>query len=422
MRAERRILARRPIVLSLSLGLLCAACGGGAARDSGAAPAPPPAVVDPPVVEVSPTPASPAPEGPGPQEAPPAIPDLDAVAVRLTEVATLDAPSAMAMRPGDDAFFIAERAGAVRVLRDGERAPQPLVDITGETTTDGERGLLGLAFSPDGERLYLSFTDTARDTRIDEWTLDGDGVRADSRRTVFALDQPYANHNGGHITFGPDGFLYIGLGDGGSAGDPLGAGQSLDTLLGALLRIDPLPREGAPYAVPADNPFVEDPAARDEIWVYGLRNPWRFSFDRATGDLWVADVGQNEREEVTVLPAGSAGGANLGWNVFEGTQRYAGEPSGDEVPPLTEYSCDEGCSVTGGFVYRGEAIPALRGAYVYGDFCSGFVRAVAQEDGAVVAEADLGVEVESLVSFGEDADGELYALSLSGGVFRVDPA
>jgi glucose/arabinose dehydrogenase len=347
------------------------------------------------------------------------VPDLAAVAVTLTPVATLEAPIAMATRAGDDALYIAERAGQVRVLRGGQVQPAPLVDIGPDTTTDGERGLLGLTFSPDGQRLYLYFTDPNGAIRIDEFTLDGAAVRADSRRTLLVQEHPRLNHNGGSITFGPDGLLYLGLGDGGGQGDPNRNAQSLGSLLGKVLRIDPRPAGSAPYGVPADNPFAGDPAARGEIWAYGLRNPWRLSFDRETGDLWIGDVGQNELEEVDFLPGGGRG-ADLGWSDYEGTQLYNGEAGADGIPPLYEYGRDVGSSVTGGYVYRGQAIPALRGAYVFGDL-TGDVWALAQSGGAVTGLVDLGVEVDTLVSFGEDAAGELYALSLDGDVLRLDP-
>ncbi len=393
--------------------MLClAACGEGG---EGAAP---PEPVDPPIVsEPSPPPAT---ATPTPSPPPlPDTPDLEAVAVTLTPVATLDAPTAMAVRAGDDALYIAERGGAVHVLRDGQVEAGELVSVAADTRTDGERGLLGLTFSPDGQYLYLYFTDTAGSIRVDEWTLEGDTVLPDSRRTLLVQEHPRSNHNGGQITVGPDGLLYLGLGDGGGSGDPNGNGQSLGTLLGKVLRIDPRVGDGVPYGAPADNPFVADPEARLEIWAYGLRNPWRFSFDRLTGDLWIADVGQNQIEEINFLAQGGRG-ADLGWNDYEGTQLYEGQPGADGIPPISEYGHDAGCSVTGGYVYRGEAIPALRGAYVYGDFCGGWIRAIEQSGGAVVAEVDLGLQVDALVSFGEDAAGELYALSLEGQVLRFE--
>ncbi|MCZ7525056.1 MAG: PQQ-dependent sugar dehydrogenase [Acidimicrobiia bacterium] len=219
--------------------------------------------------------------------------------------------------------------------------------------------------------------------------------------------------------------LYLGLGDGGGAGDegrghaPGGNGQSLGTLLGKILRLDPRAAGSGPYAVPADNPFVGVEGARPEIWVYGLRNPWRFSFDRATGDLWIGDVGQNRWEEIDLIPAGAAAGANLGWNLLEGTHEFRGAPPPGAVPPVFEYPHSEGCSVTGGYVYRGPRIPQLAGAYLFTDYCDGTIRALRVEDGVLV-EADLGVATRGPTSFGEDRTGELYVLSAEG-VLRIDP-
>jgi glucose/arabinose dehydrogenase len=225
--------------------------------------------------------------------------------------------------------------------------------------------------------------------------------------------------------FGPDGYLYIGLGDGGSGGDPHGYGQSLRTLLGKMLRIDPRPQGGKPYGIPPDNPFVERQGARPEIWSFGLRNPWRYSFDRETGDLWIGDVGQNAREEIDFEPAGTPGGRNYGWNAFEGSAPFPGGAPApeDAVPPLIDYPLEAGaCAVTGGYVYRGTAIPSLRGAYVYADFCVGQLRALVQRNGRTVQRRDLEPQVEALASFGEDQNGELYVLSLSGRVWRLAPA
>ena len=352
-----------------------------------------------------------------------AAPSLDDVVVGLEEVARLDAPTALVQRPGFDELVVAERGGTVRVL-DGGRAGAPIVDLSDETTTDGERGLLGIAFSPDGSRLYLSYTDERGDSRLDEWAT-GPGVGdvdPGSRRNVLSVDQPFANHNGGHIVFGPDGLLYFGLGDGGSAGDPGQRAQDPNELLGKILRIDPRPSGDEPYAVPADNPFAGG-GGRGEVWVLGVRNPWRFTFDRQTGDLWVGDVGQGAEEEIDRLPPGEARGANLGWDRLEGNRPFEGEPPPGAVPPVLTYGRDEGYSVTGGYVYRGSAIPDLAGAYVFGDYGAGVVRALTVRGREVTAERPLGVETgaASLVSFAEDADGELYVLSLQGPVYRLVP-
>jgi glucose/arabinose dehydrogenase len=346
---------------------------------------------------------------------------LDEVAVGLEGVATLDAPVALVQRRGFDELVVAERGGAVRVV-DGGRVSAPIVEVG--TTTDGERGLLGIAFSPDGSHLYLSYTDERGDSRLDEWAT-GPGIEdvdPASHRNVLSVDQPFSNHNGGHIVFGPDGLLYYGLGDGGAAGDPEGRAQNPDELLGKVLRIDPRRSGDDPYAVPADNPFAGG-GGRGEVYIAGVRNPWRFSFDRQNGDLWIGDVGQGAEEEIDLLPAGRAAGANLGWDRVEGNRPFEGEAPAGAVPPVFTYGRDEGYSVTGGYVYRGSAIPGLGGAYVFGDYGAGVVRALGIEGGRVVSERSLGVETgpASLVSFAEDADGELYVLSLEGPIYRLVP-
>ncbi|MGW5008830.1 PQQ-dependent sugar dehydrogenase [Streptomyces parvulus] len=340
--------------------------------------------------------------------------------VALTEVAQAQNPTAGAAGPGDT-VWIAERAGTVRVLN-GTGLGEPVLDISDETTTDGERGLLGIAFDADSTHFYISFTDLQGTSTIDEFAVQDGTVQEDTRRTVLTQEQPESNHNGGDIKFGPDGYLYIALGDGGGGGDPEGNGQKLDTLLGKMLRIDP--RGGEPYAVPQDNPFVGDPNAKDEIWSYGLRNPWRFSFDSGTGDLLIGDVGQSEWEEIDWAPADSKGGENYGWSQMEGTHPFRGgtEPA-NHVPPVHEYDrTGLGCSVTGGYVYRGQAVADLVGQYVYSDYCDGTLRSLEIENGRVTAEHDLGVSGGEVVSFAQDGDGELYALAIGGTVWRVDPA
>ncbi len=299
---------------------------------------------------------------------------LEGVEVRLEPVAELDVPVAMAARPGTTDLFVAEQGGEVRriVVSDDDGGPtytvdeSTVLDLTDETNARGEQGLLGLAFSPDGERLYVDYTDLSGDTRVVEYTMDGDRADADSARELLFVDQPYPNHNGGQLAFGPDGFLYIGMGDGGSRDDPERRAQDTDELLGKVLRIDPdVPADSAePYAIPADNPFVTGGGA-PEIWMTGARNPWRFSFDTETDDLWVADVGQNEIEEVNRLvadPGGAGRGVNLGWPLREGTQDYLDEPIDGLTDPVFEYDhSGTNCSVTGGYVYRGTAIPGLTG-------------------------------------------------------------
>ncbi len=410
----------RPITAVLAVAaLVLAACDADAPPDDPPAPEAPDdderAEPDAP----EPEPAEPDVEPDPPERTRERDPRLD-VAVTLTEVATMDSPTAGAVGP-DGTIYLAERGGTVHPLTD-DGLGEPVVDVSGRTTVDGERGLLGLAFAADGSELYLSLTDTAGDTVLSAVAVEDGEVVADDERTVFTLEQPYANHNGGDVTVGPDGLLYLGLGDGGGGGDPLAAGQDRSTPLGALLRIDPQGDE--PYAVPPDNPFVADEGAADEIYAYGLRNPWRFSFDRETGDLWIADVGQDAREEVNLLPLEEAAGANFGWNLMEGTREFAGPEPDDHVPPIYEYETGgpEGCAITGGFVYTGEAIDELYGAYVYADYCNGLLRGLVVDDGEVVEQADLGVDGGQVVSFVEDADGELYVLDLGGSVYRLDPA
>lgn len=365
----------------------------------------------------SPEPES-GPEPEGPETEPgTSAPPRGGTEVRLTQVATATAPTAGVPGP-DGTIWIAERPGTVRPL-DEQGLGDPVLDITGETTTDGERGLLGIAFDEPFAHFYISYTDLDGDTAIDEFAMSDGELQPGTRRTILTQDQPYANHNGGDLAFGPDGMLYIGLGDGGSGGDPHGNGQNRETLLGALLRIDPT--GGEPYAVPPDNPFVGDPAARDEIWAYGLRNPWRFSFDAETDDLWIADVGQNAWEEIDRLPAGSEGGANFGWAAMEGTHPFNADEPGNHVPPVFEYETGERCSVTGGYVYRGGAIPGLVGSYVFSDYCEGTIRAL-ELSGGRAEETSLGVNGGAVVGFVQGPDRELYVLDLDGPICRLDPA
>jgi glucose/arabinose dehydrogenase len=359
--------------------------------------------------------------------------DLAAVNVKLTKLAELQRPTAMAIRSGDPAMYVVEKVGRIRALRNGVLDPKPVLDLTSMVgSSSNEQGLLGLAFSPDGSKLYVDYTNRDGDTRVDEYAVGADGaVDTASRRQVLAQDQPEVNHNGGEVAFGPDGMLYIGLGDGGAAGDqgpghvPGGNAQSLGTWLGKILRIDPTPSSGKAYTVPADNPFVGTAGARPEIWAYGLRNPWRFSWDTATGDLWIGDVGQDAWEEVDLATkaSGAGRGVNYGWNVWEGTHRYRDGDAPGAVMPVFDYSHDGGnCSVTGGFVYRGTKIPALRGGYLFADYCGGTLRTLAAQDGKVVQDRVLPVRAAGINSFGRDASGELYAVTDGGDVYRVDPA
>ena len=392
---------RAPSII-LSLALMAAACGGPDPEASPPSPQPP-----------SPS-SGPSPSGPG-------VVPLGQVRVRLVRVATLEQPLAMAVREGDPSLYLAEKTGRVMAIRDGRVDPLPVLDLSGQVSLGGEQGLLGLVFSPDGRYLYVNLTDVRGDTHVAEFEMGKERARAGSRREVVFVDQPFSNHNGGHLAFGPDGYLYIGLGDGGSGGDPFDNAQSLDTVLGKMLRIDPRPEGGRPYSIPEDNPFIGEGEARSEIWAYGFRNPWRYSFDRETGDLWITDVGESVREEINYQPASSAGGENYGWNVFEGTAPFQGGELPDAVRPILDYGRDQGLTVIGGYVYRGADIPGLQGAYVFGDFFKPSLRAIAREGRRVGDSAELGVEVPNLSSFGEDLDGELYALSLSGPVYRLAP-
>ncbi|WP_283132751.1 PQQ-dependent sugar dehydrogenase [Rhizohabitans arisaemae] len=355
------------------------------------------------------------PEPPGGPGAPPGD-----VAVRFTEIARLESPVAFAVRKGEDTLYVAEQTGRLRAIRDGKVDPVPVVDLSREVSDGNEQGLLGVAFSPDGSRLYLDWTDLDGHTHVTEWSFAGG--KASARRDVLTQRQPYPNHKGGQLAFGKDGYLYIAFGDGGSGGDPHGYGQDLGTWLGKILRIDP--RGGTPYRVPEDNPFVGRAGAKPEIWAYGLRNPWRFSFDAETGDLWIGDVGQNAWEEVDRQPGTSKGGENYGWNKREGRHPFnGGDKPADAVDPVLEYQLNDNgtCSVISGYVYRGTAIPGLGGRYLYGDFCAGWVRSVEVRPQGVGEPTELG-RVEQLSSFGEDHRRELYALSLQGGVYRLEAA
>ncbi len=327
--------------------------------------------------------------------------------------ASVHAPIQLVARPGDDGhLWLAERAGRVRRLEVGDdgRSLTPVgdyaLDISDQTTTEAERGLLGMTFSPDGGLLYVSSTDTDGDSQVVSYEMAGDEVETSTRSVVFSQDQPFPNHNGGHIVFGPDQQLWLGLGDGGSGDDPDNNAQNPDTYLGKMLRIDPQ-------------------SGDVEIVVSGLRNPWRYSFD-TDGSLWIGDVGQNAVEEIDHLAADDIDGANLGWSGYEGKGTYLegdDRRPADAVPPVFEYPHDDGnCSVTGGFVYRGKAIPALDGAYLFADYCAGRLRAIRMaDDGALEQELDLGADVDHPVSFTEGADGEPYVLSQDGNIVRLVP-
>jgi glucose/arabinose dehydrogenase len=348
--------------------------------------------------------------------------------VKLEVIASgLQAPVHLTAPSNDARLFVVEQPGRIRVIENGQLLPRPFLDITSKVKYGGEQGLLSVAFHPDYARngyLFVDYTDRDGNTRIERYRVSsGDRNRADpaSVKLLLSIDQPYANHNGGLVAFGPDGKLYIGMGDGGSGGDPQGNGQNRNVLLGKILRIDV--DQGEPYGIPADNPYASG-GGRGEIWSIGMRNPWRFSFDRAAGLLYVADVGQGAWEEVDVVPADQAG-LDYGWSVAEGNHCYRAESCqrGGTVIPAVEYSHSDGCSVTGGHVYRGKQIPSLVGHYFYADYCEGWVKSFRYDGGEVRdrEEWDLG-DVGQVLSFGEDSGGELYILSSNGRVYRLAPS
>jgi glucose/arabinose dehydrogenase len=325
-------------------------------------------------------------------------------------VGGLDSPLHLTAIPSEpERLYVVEQIGRIRIIEGGRLLPQPFLDIRSEVVAGGEQGLLSVAFAPDYEesrRFYVDYTDVNGDTRVVEYEAP-EGEQPTQRRELLFVDQPYANHNGGLLVFGPNGRLYVGMGDGGSGGDPENRAQNLQERLGKLLSLD-----------------VSEEDAEWRVEAFGLRNPWRFSFDRETGDLWIADVGQGEWEEINVVPRASPGLENYGWDVYEGTHVYEDKepnPRGRLVMPAAEYSHEEGCSITGGFVYRGEQIPSAVGRYFYGDYCSGAVWAVSPRPDGFSEPQRLPFEVSALSSFGEDVAGELYLVSLEGDVYRLDP-
>ncbi|MBA2720173.1 MAG: PQQ-dependent sugar dehydrogenase [Chloroflexi bacterium] len=338
----------------------------------------------------------------------------------------LDSPLAIAHAgDGSGRLFVAQQNGQIRIVRDGALVGEPFLDIADRITSGGERGLLGLAFHPDfptDPRLFVNYTDSEGDTRVSSFSVNpATPDRADqaSEQRLLFVEQPFANHNGGAVVFGPDGFLFIALGDGGGGGDPQENGQGLGTQLGKILRIDVDGKTGAkPYAIPPDNPYADGAAgSQPEIWLTGLRNPWRMSFDRTSGDLWIGDVGQGAWEEIDVQRAGAPGGTNFGWNLAEGTHCFGNRTCNDPAltDPITEYDHDEGCTVIGGNVYRGTAQAALVGGYVFGDYCTGRLWAIDSTTNAFRAPTVVGEMGAGLSAFGEDEAGELYATDINGG-------
>jgi glucose/arabinose dehydrogenase len=313
---------------------------------------------------------------------------------------------------GSGRLFIIEKLGYIRVYENGQLLDAPFLDITDRVNDSGnEMGLLGLAFHPDYEQngyFYVNYTGDGGNTRISRFQASGNSADSNSETVLLIIDQPFPNHNGGALAFGPDGYLYAGLGDGGLAGDPHKNGQNIASLLGKILRIDV--NNGNPYDIPSDNPFG------NEVWAYGLRNPWRISFDRLTGDLWIGDVGQGQWEEIDYLPAGSQGGANFGWSIMEGNHGYDGEAQPGLILPAAEYSHSEGgCSVTGGYVYRG-AMPEWQGIYLYGDYCTGYVWGLIPSGNGWQSQLMFETGL-TITSFGQDESGEVYLASDNGSVY-----
>jgi cysteine-rich repeat protein len=362
---------------------------------------------------------------------------VSGTAIKAVRIASgLSSPLLVTAPPRDvSRIFIVEQTGTIRVMKWGTLLPAPFLDIHAKITSGGERGLLGLAFHPSyatNGRFFVDYTDLSGHTVVSQYQVSNDpDVAATTETVLLQVTQPFSNHNGGHLAFGPDGYLYIALGDGGSGGDPQGNGQNINARLGKLLRLD---IDGAaPYVSPASNPFFGATPGRDEIWAYGLRNPWRFSFDRTAGDLYIGDVGQDRFEEVDFQPVGSAGGQNYGWNVVEGNGHCYPSGSGCDqtgmTQPILEYDHGQGCSITGGYVYRGCAMPDLRGTYFYGDYCSAFIRSFRVVGGVATQPQDHtaelapggGIAINSLSSFGEDARGEIYICDLGGAVFKIVP-
>ncbi|MEM9133716.1 MAG: PQQ-dependent sugar dehydrogenase [Actinomycetota bacterium] len=359
------------------------------------------------------------------------------VGYSLQPITTLAQPTGLTYRPGDDDLWIIERAGRVRLIdrtfdvAAGVEAldlvDEPIIDLTAQITTEGEGGLLGITFSPGGDHLYLHYTNRDGDNVISEFPVAADSTTLGEERVLLTVPEPFSNHNGGDLAFGPDGMLYISLGDGGAGDDPEDNGQDSTTLLGSILRIDPTADGGDPYTVPADNPFVDaSDGSQPEIWVWGLRNPWRMSFDAANGDLWIGDVGQDLMEEINHLPNGPDGampGANLGWRLYEGTIEYFGPAPEGHVEPVYAYLQEDGlCSVTGGYVYRGATMPALDGIYLYADFCVPGVTGIQlADDGSVATVSPLTLDRDpsNVISFGQGPNGEIYVFEFEGGVSRI---
>jgi len=409
-RAPESVRHRRRLAAGLGLLVLLAACGG---PEDGLGP--------------TESPTSTSTDTPGPSDEPRERFDPEGVRLGLEPFAQGFASPLLVTNAGDGTgrLFVVEQGGRIRILRRGRVLDPPFLDVSSLVIAGGEQGLLGLAFHPESEangRFFVDYTDVDGDTVVAEYHVSSDPDRADpdSARVLLRVDQPFSNHNGGNIVFGPDGYMYIGMGDGGSAADPFGNGQRLDTLLGKLLRIDV---DGErPYGIPPDNPFRGREGARPEIWATGLRNPWRFSFDSQGGALWIGDVGQNALEEVDRARA-DRGGLNYGWNVMEGDRCFQPPTDCDRgglVQPVAVYPTNTGCAVIGGHVYRGTEFPALQGGYLYADICNGLIWGLDAAGRSPQEPARLLDTDHAISSFGQDEDGELYVTDLvSGEVLQV---
>lgn len=345
----------------------------------------------------------------------------------LADIASgLSRPVYLTAPAGDSRLFVVEKVGRIRIIKNGALLPTPFLDITSKVGSGGnEQGLLSVAFHPSYSTngfLFVNYTNVSGDTRIERYTVSGNADVANpaSAKLILAIDQPYGNHNGGLNLFGPDGMLYIGMGDGGSGGDPHGNGQNRNSLLGKILRIDV--DHGDPYSIPANNPFANG-GGRGEVWAYGLRNPWRFAFDKTAGMLYIADVGQNSYEEVNVAAAGTPG-LNYGWNIMEGAACYNSSScnqAGLQLP-VVAYKLYEGgtCTVIGGVVYRGSAVPQLVGHYLYADYCAGWIRSFTWTNSAAANTTQWQTSAHgSITSFGQDGSGEVYLLSENGHVYKI---
>jgi glucose/arabinose dehydrogenase len=364
-----------------------------------------------------------------PPESEPSQPALAAIGLQLVPVAAGFENPVYVTHAGDgsDRLFVVEQPGRIRIVKDGQVVTQPFLDIVSLITSASlEQGLLSVAFHPDYKNngyFYVNYTDLEGNTAIARYTVSGNPDVADvnSGKVLLTIGQPYRNHNGGHILFGPDGYLYIAMGDGGSANDPENRAQNLESLLGKILRLDV--DNADPYGAPPTNPFVGQAGARPEIWSYGWRNPWRMSFDSGTGDMYIADVGQNQYEEVHVEKQGAPGGLNYGWRLMEGFHCFNPadcDPAAlNVVLPVAEYDHGQGCSVTGGYVYRGRQFPVLEGVYFYGDYCTGTMWGLRAEPDGSWSQAELLRTGSTITSFGLDEAGEVYLVDHNGSVFLI---